>query len=465
MLRRRLGIGRIQAATQSFRSTSTSAPMHTLPSQPTQTGHSRVRPDSHAISTPASPLSFRIHQLSLQAGHKPGVRRLQDAPRAFCSIRESDGATLEGFNFTASDYLGLASHSLVKQAAIGAIHRFGTHGAGPAAIAGTLEASDALARDLGRLLHLPHVALFPSGWTAGYDAMRAFVRPDDVVLMDACISNGIRSGATASSWRIHLFRHLDTDHARLCLRRLRAMYGSRAIFVATSSLFPVDGNCADLTTLHRLCGEYNACLIVDAAHDFGCVGPEGAGESELQSVWGEIPIVIGSLSKCLASNGGFVATQRAETCDYLKARSPTHAFSCALSPAQVATAAQALAIIRSPEGSARRAALRRAVIALRAALVDCGIPPGGSLGPIVVTKVGSEAVARHAVRLCAGQGVLLSLLETPLVPRGKSRLRLQLMAGHEPALMPEIAKKISNAITEAHSSASRNDASRTLDQI
>lgn len=395
----------------------------------------------------------------------PYDRRLLESPKAFSTLRERNGAVYEGLNFTASDYLGLSSHPLVKQAAMAAIHRFGAHSAGSAALAGMTEGSDALARDLGKLLHLPHVALFPSGWTAGYGAMRALVRPNDVVLMDACISSGIRSGATASSCRSVTFRHLDTDHARFCLRRLRALHKNQAIFVATCSLFPIDGTSADLTSLHTLCEEYNACLIVDAAHDTGCIGPEGGGELELQSLQGKIPVVIGSLSKSLASNGGFVAVQQAELCDYVRACAPTHLFSSALSPAQVASASQALAIVRSPEGSARRAALRRAVIALRAALVENALEPGGSLGPFVVVPIGSEVVARHAVRLCSEQGVLLTLLETPLVSRGKSRLRLQLMAGHEPILMPEIAKKISNMIAEAHLLASENDATRTLEHV
>ncbi len=438
--------------------------MHPPSRQPSRLGSSSASSTWEIVSARAAALSSWINQRSLQ-GLMPYDRRMLEAPKPFSALRERNGAVYEGLNFTASDYLGLSNHPLVKQAAAAALHRFGTHSAGSAALAGMNETSDMLARDLGRLLHLPHVALFPSGWMAGYGAMRALVRPGDVVLMDACVSSGIRSGASAASRRTFTFRHLDTDHARLYLRRLRAIDRNRPIFVATCTLFPIDGASADLASLHHLCEEYDACLIVDAAHDVGCIGPEGIGELELHALQGQVPVVIGSLSKSLASNGGFVAVRQPELCDYVRVGSPTHLFSSALAPAQVAAASQALAIVRSPEGAARRAALRRAVIALRAALVENGIEPGGNLGPVVVVPVGSEAVARHAVRLCSEQGVLLTSLETPLVSRGKSHLRLQLMAGHEPILMPEIAKKISNTIVEARSLASETSASRTLEHV
>jgi len=395
----------------------------------------------------------------------PYDRRMLEAPKPFAVVRERNGTVFEGLNFTSSDYLGLSAHPLVRQAAASAIHRLGTSSAGSAALTGLTDEADALAGSLGDLLHLPHVALFPSGWAAGHGAMRALADPRDAIVMDASISSGVRCGAACSTRRIHTFRHLDLDHARRCLRRLRSMDRDQSIFLITCGLFPSDGACADLSSLHQLCAEFGACLVVDASHDLACTGSEGAGEIEIQSLLGMVPVIIGSLSKTLAGSGGFVAVRSAELCDYIRARSPAYLFSSTISPSQVAAATQALAIVRSPEGAARRAALRRSVVILRAALARCGLEPGGGLGPIVSIPIGSETAARHAVRRCAEQGVLLNLLEYPVIPKGRSRLRLQIMTGHEAALMPEVAEKIALAVREARVAASEIDAPHTFERV
>lgn len=431
--------------------------LHRLRRSPTASTHEII---THRALSLSSQFSLRSHQNLF-----PYDRRMMEAPKPFSSVKERNGSVFEGFNFLTSDYLGLSTHPLVKQAAAAATQRLGCNSAGSAALSGMSDGSDRLACNLGRLIHLPQVALFSSGWAAGYGCLRALVKPGDAVVMDACISSGVRSGATASTRRILTFRHLDTDHAHRCLRHLRATQARHAVFLVTCGLFPIDGTSADLSALHQLCLEFDACLIVDATHDIACTGSKGAGEIEIQSLMGKVPVVIGSLSKALASNGGFVAVEQAEVCDYIRARSPTYLFSSALSPAQVAAASQALAIVSSPEGSARRAALRRSVIALRAALVQEGLEPGDGLGPIVVIPIGDESVARQTVRRCCELGVLLNLAEYPLVPRGKSKLRLQMMTGHEPSLMPEIAKKIAFAISESRRNESEIRSSRAFERV
>ncbi|MBP7142627.1 MAG: pyridoxal phosphate-dependent aminotransferase family protein [Opitutaceae bacterium] len=416
-------------------------------------------------------LTHRALALSHQFKHRshqnllPYDRRLLEGPKPFSSVRERNGAVFEGLNFASSDYLGLSTHPLVKQAAASATHRLGSNSAGSAALAGMTDSSDLLARRLGSLVQLPQVALFSSGWAAGYGTLRALVKPGDAVVMDACISSGVRCGASASTRRLLTYRHLDTDHAHRCLRHLRATQTRQAAFLVTCGLFPVDGSSADLSSLHQLCLEFDAYLVVDASHDIACTGSGGAGEIEIQSLLGKVPVVIGSLSKTLASNGGFVAVEQPELCDYIRARSPTYLFSSTLSPAQVAAATQALAIVGSPEGAARRAALRRSVIALRAALVQEGLEPGDGLGPIVTVPVGNESVARQSVRCCSELGVLLNLAEYPLVPKAKSQLRLQMMTGHEPSLMPEIAKKIAWAISESRHAESEIPSSRSFERV
>ena len=374
-------------------------------------------------------------------------RRLIGAPMPWATIRERNGEVHEGLNFVTSDYLGLSTHPQVKQAAQFAIGRFGTHSAGTAALAGTHTTAATLCEGLSRLVQLPHVALQPSGWMAGYGAIRALVRPGDIVLLDEQAGSGLREGALRSTPRVLRYHHLDIDHLQRCLQRLRARQTDDFILVATPSLFPTDGAAVDLAALRSVCRSFDAVMLVDMAHDLGCIGPDGTGEAGLQSVAGAFDVVVGSLAKTFASTGGFVASARTDLGDYLRAYSPTHTFSAALTPAQIASASAALQLVRSPEGAARRAALQRAAVALRAALSRHQIRLTGTPGPIVQIPIGSEAHGRHVARRCAESGLLVTLLETPLVPRGQCALRLQVMAGHEPALFPEVAHKLADIIT------------------
>jgi len=395
----------------------------------------------------------------------PYDRRSMEAPKPWSTVRDRNGTVYEGLNFATSDYLGLATHPKVKGAAVAAIQRFGTHSAATAALAGMTDEADALALALGKALHQPYVSLHSSGWAAGYDAMRAFVRPGDAVLLDAHIGSGIFQGASAATRHVYTYRHLDLDHALAWMRKLRARRAHTALFVATSSVFAGDGACSDLSALQPLCQEFDATLAVDVAHDFGCVGPRGGGEIEVQSVLGKIDLVVGSLAKTLASNGGFIATRQADLRDYARAFSPTHVFSAALGPAQIAAAGAALSLVESPEGASRRAALRRTVLALRASLSEYHLAPIGTPGPIVAVPIGAEFLARETVRLCSERGVLLNLLEYPAAPRGKARVRLQPMAGHEPALMPEVAAKIAESVCAAQHANRRKTFLSTLDRI
>lgn len=420
-----------------------------------------ANPSTQRLAERASAYSAWANTRSLQGLPSSTGHRMLSSPKPWSTVRETNGTIREGLNFLSSDYLGLSTHPYVKQAAISAIQRIGTHSAGSAVISGLSPIADTLAGQLGELLHQPYVSLHASGWAAGFDAMIALVRSEDAVLTDAHVCDGITRGACAATSSVYTYRHLDLNDARRWLQRLRERNLHQTLFVATSSIFPMEGASPDLTALVSLCQEYGASLLVDVAHDFGCVGAQGGGELEVQSLLSKVDIVVGSLSKTLASSGGFVATRRANLCDYIRARSPIHTASNALGPSQLASAHAALSLVKSAEGNARRAALRRAVFALRAGISENHLPVIGYPGPIVVIPVGLESVATEIMKLCGEQGVLVSLVESPLVPRAESRLRLRLMAGHEPCLMAEVATKIA-ACTHI---AKRNDQQKILSDV
>lgn len=369
-------------------------------------------------------------------------------------VQEADGRVREGLNFTSCDHLGLCGHREVREAAAGALRQFGPHSAGPAATSGLHVLAEPLCAGLAELTGLAHVTAMPSGWAAGYGAIRALVGRDDVVLLDAHVGGAMREGARAAGAALHTFRHTDVSHLMQRLRRLRAARPRALIVVATPALFPNDGATPDLPVLRSLTRECGATLVVDVGQDLGCTGPGGRGEIGLQEVDDLPDVIVGSLARTFASNGGFVATGSVELARYLLHFSPAHAGSTALSPPQLAAAATALRIVRSAEGAARRAALQRAAITLRTALARPLLRPE-SPGPILALTFSDEAVAPVAAWLCAEEGVLVTPLEPPHTIRGTSALRLHLMATHEPALLHDVARvltrSLESGIQHAHS--------------
>jgi len=371
--------------------------------------------------------------------------RLASRVEAWMEVHEPDGRVREGLNFTSCDHLGLCSHREVRAAAADALARFGPHSAGPAAAGGRHVLAEPLCAGLAELTGLAHVTAMPSGWAAGYGAMRALVGRDDVVLLDAQAGGALREGARAAGAAVHAFRHTDLSHLQQRLVRLRAARPRSLIVVATPALFPHDGATPDLPALRRLTRDHAALLMVDVGQDLGCTGPGGRGELGLQGVEDAPDLLVGSLARTFASNGGFVAAESAELLRYVQHYSPAYGGSSALSPPQLAAATRALGIVRSAEGAARRAALQRAAITLRTALARAWLRPE-SPGPILALTFAHEAVAPVAAARCGEEGVVATPLEPPTTARGTSVLRLHLMATHEPALLTGVARILTRSI-------------------
>ena len=391
-------------------------------------------------------------------GGFPFGQRLTGSPSPVAALRGLDGTVQSGLNFSSQDYLGLASHPEVTHAACVAVARYGVHSAGSAALAGTLDSSDELEGLLGEHLAMPCVTLFPSGWAAGYGTVRALVRATDHVVIDGHAANCLREGAAAATEKIHLFRHLDLPHARKKLEAIRLRDQTGGLLVVTQSLFATDAGVPDLVGLQTLCREFRALLLVDVSHDLGCLGPNGTGQLGRQGLHGKADLVVGSFAKSLASNGGFVATHRRDLREYLRYFSPTHAFSNALSPMQIAVVLAALKIVRAAEGDRRRLGLLAAVHALRGGLAARGVAVLGAPAPVVLALVGPEATARVATKLAAETGVLVNLLEAPIVARHAARLRLLVTSLHEPTACEAAAGRVADAIARAQKHCARREA-------
>lgn len=366
-----------------------------------------------------------------------------------CKVTTFDGATYEGINFGSQDYLGLTQNDRIRLAAADAIATLGTHSAGSEPMGGGLRIGKLLEAELSEFIQFPNVVLFPTGWAAGYGAIKGLVRPDDRIVMDALSHDCLQQGARAATSNVSIFPHNDVVAAERRIARARAASADDAVFVITESLFSMDSDVPDLVKLIDACRRHDAYLILDVAHDLGAVGARGLGALEDQGVLNGVDCIIGSFSKTFASMGGFVATRSLGTELYIRGFSGAYTFSNYLMPPQIAAVREALRTVRGPDGQELRAQTLKNSIILREALARKGVGVYGLPSPIVITRVGDEQAARRAYLECLQNGLILNCIEYPACRRGEARLRLQLSPYHTENELLNVAETIARALAKA----------------
>jgi len=392
---------------------------------------------------------FKWQNLRRQNGLWPFSRATEDGPNTFCSAQDDGGNKMRGVNFASQDYLSLSSHPLIKSTAIETIERCGVHSAGSAALVGNTSHSVALEHKIADFLRMQEVVLYPTGWAAGFGVVKGLVRSADHVVMDILSHSCLQEGAHAATNNVHLFRHLDNEYCRNVLAKIRAKDTANGILVVTEALFSMDSDTPDLVALQELCREFNATLVVDVAHDLGCLGEDGRGHIGIQNMLGKIDLVMGSFSKTFASNGGFVACKSRAVKEYLRFYSAPATFSNALSPVQAATILKAFEIVDSLEGRLQRRALMTNVLTLRQLLREAGLDYYGDPSAIVCVKMGTEGLARLVSKQLPELGLIANLVEFPAVPKGAARIRLQVMANHSKKNIAVAVQILKNAKAQA----------------
>jgi glycine C-acetyltransferase len=392
---------------------------------------------------------FDWQQARRQEGLWPYSRSLDAAPRPACGVHSETGAGASGLNFLSQDYLSLSTHPQVLEAAHRTLRDHGLHSAGSGMLGGNSSLSLVLENALAEALDTPHVALFSTGWGAGFGTVTALVRPGDYVVMDTLSHACLQTGAAAATRNVVRFRHRDNEAVGRHLRKIRSRDAGNAILVVTEGLFSMDSDVPAIEELQAICREWGATLLVDVAHDFGAMGPRGTGSVGAQDMLGRVDLVMGAFSKTFASNGGFLATRSAAVRQYVRVFGGPHIFSNALSPVSAAVVAQALRIVRSAEGDGLRAALSGNIGTLRGELGRLGVQALGDPSPVVPVVVGDAPVARVAAKMIFERGVFVNLVEYPAVPVRGSRFRMQVMAGHSHEQARAAAAVVAGAIHEA----------------
>ena len=391
----------------------------------------------------------------------PYSKSTQKAPLSVCTAADDNGLKFTGLNFGTQDYLGLSSDPEIKEVAKAVIDEYGVHSAGSSALAGNTKYSLRLEETLSEFLNLKHTILYPTGWAAGYGAIKGLIRPSDHVVMDGLSHACLQEGAYSATPNVYLHGHLNVDSLRRHLKRIRQKDSTNAILVVTESLFSMDSDTPDLKALQNLCDEYEATLLVDVAHDLGAMGPGGRGFIGEQGMLGKVDIVMGSFSKTFGSNGGFVSCNSAAVKQYLKFYGCSATFSNALSPVQAATVTKAFEIVQSEKGRHLRSVLMNRIDQLRDALSAANLQYMGNPSPIVPVRVGDEALARLVSRHLPALGVIANLVEYPAVAKGDARLRLQMMPSHSLENVQVLASRLRTAIDLAQVEYARHRAAAT----
>jgi 8-amino-7-oxononanoate synthase len=340
----------------------------------------------------------------------------------------------ELLQFAGNNYLGLADHPALAQAAEEAARRWGTSASASPLISGFMEPHSELAEALTNFKEKEATVLFGSGFLANAGIISTLAGEGDVVCSDALNHASIIDGCRLSRASIRIFPHNDMDVLEAILRKAG---NARRRLIVVDGVFSMDGDLAPLPVLVDLAERYDAILLVDEAHATGVIGPEGKGAAAHFGVQEGVAVSMGTLGKALASYGAF-ASSDSNLADYLVNRARTFIYSTALPPPALAVSGSALELTRSAEGNQRRECLQGLCQKFRGGLEEIGftIPEHSSIGsgtleiPIFPILVGDEKDALALAEFMMAAGVFLLAIRPPTVPEGTSRLRATLMATH-----------------------------------
>jgi 8-amino-7-oxononanoate synthase len=324
-----------------------------------------------------------------------------------------------------NNYLGLADHPRVREAAADAAMRWGVGAGASRLVSGSMTIHRRLEERLAAFEGTESCVLFGSGYLANLGVIGALAGTGDVIFSDELNHASIVDGCRLSRAEVVIYRHRDIEHLDWSLRR----HGDRRArrLIVTDSVFSMDGDIAPLAHIAELADIYDARVIVDEAHATGNVGPDGRGAVAAAGLEGEIDVVVGTLGKALGSYGAYACASN-EMVQYLINTARSLIFSTAPGPPAMAGALAALELLQERPHRVQR--LRSNARALRGALAAEGFPVADSEMHIVPLVVGEE---RAAMRLCQQgieRGVFAQAIRPPTVPAGTARLRLTAMASH-----------------------------------
>ena len=359
---------------------------------------------------------------ALDAAHLRRRRRVVSGPQG--AEMTVDGEHV--LAFASNDYLGLANHPAIAEAAVAAI---GKHGVGASAshlISGHHEEHEALEAELADFVGAERALYFSTGYMANSGIVPALAGRGDAIFSDALNHACLIDGARLSRADLHVYPHSDMAALDAALRASPAAHK----LILSDAVFSMDGDVAPLAELVALCERHDALLLLDDAHGFGVLGPHGEGTPAHLGIRSDRLLYLGTLGKAAGVSGAFVAG-RADIVEWLVQRTRTYIFTTATPPLLAAAVRASLRVIR--EDDWRRDLLRAHAARMRtrvAGLPWTLLPSDCAIQPLVI---GGNAETMHVMEQLRARGIWAPGIRPPTVPEGTGRLRISLSAAHTTA--------------------------------
>ncbi len=327
-------------------------------------------------------------------------------------------------NLASNNYLGLAAHPRLKEAAAKAAMEFGAGTGAVRTIAGSMTMHRELERRFAEFKHAEDALMFQSGFTANSGTVAAILTEEDLIVSDELNHASIIDGARLSRARIKVFPHKDAEAAG---RLLAENTDARRRLLITDGVFSMDGDIAPLPDLVEVAERHGAIMMIDDAHASGVLGKNGRGTVDHFGMNGRVDIQVGTLSKAIGVLGGFIAGPE-HLIDWLVNRGRPYLFSTSAPPAVVAACGAALDVLNDePERIERLWSNTRF---FKEGLHDLGFDTGASETPITPIITGDESATQTFSRRLFEEGVFTPAIVFPTVPRGRARVRTIVTADH-----------------------------------
>ncbi len=355
---------------------------------------------------------------------KQGVyRKLPVNTKACSNIIEFNGKEI--VNLSANNYLGLATHPEVIAAAEAALKKYGAGAGSVRTIVGNQDLLEELEKTLAEFKNEEAVTVFQSGLNCNIGVIQALTDKGDIIISDELNHASIIDGVKLSKADKAVYKHNDMDDLRRVLTEKRKDY-QQAIII-TDGVFSMDGDLANLPEIVKLADEFNALTYVDDAHGSGVLGENGRGTVDHYHLHGQVDIIVGTLSKAVGVIGGYVCSKQ-NVKEWLLHRARPLLFSTALPPAAVGAAIQSIKLLMKNDDLTKK--LWNNAKYFKQGMKNLGFDIGHSETPITPVMIGDEAKTMAFSKALLNEGVFVSGIVFPTVPKGKGRLRVMISASH-----------------------------------
>ena len=349
--------------------------------------------------------------------------------RIISSSQQADITVSQGhvLNFCANNYLGLANHPALIEAAKQGLDSHGFGMASVRFICGTQDIHKQLEAKISEFLGTEDTILYPSCFDANGGLFETLLESEDAVISDALNHASIIDGVRLCKAKRYRYANNNMQELEAQLQQADAD-GARTKLIATDGVFSMDGVIADLASICDLADKYQALVMVDDCHATGFVGANGRGSHEYNNVMGRIDLLTGTLGKALGGASGGYTSGKKEVISWLRQRSRPYLFSNSVAPPIVAASLKVFDMMA--EGDALREQLNRNSAHFRQRMTDAGFTLSGKDHAIIPIMLGDAKLATTMADRMLARGIYVVGFSFPVVPKGQARIRTQMSAGH-----------------------------------